>query len=159
MSLFTATQIAGIDEYELRWGLENVLRNRTAQGKSPTDPEGPAGEARVWAFLAHHARNLYREAVMSLRSAGYDWRQITELLGKLDARDEFESIERVFFSAANSWDQSEARWKCGTCGEWITEPSPANTSGCGPVYDQEGHDPKCERWAAEHTAWIAGRGE
>lgn len=152
MTFFDKPKVAGIDEYELRWALENVLRVRFVHEVAP----GPAGQALVWEFLAGHGRRLFREAVLSMRSAGLGWREIADQLGRLEPGEEYESAVRMFEAVAvseDSWGNRCVRWHCDTCSGWVHEYGPEGESH--PVDAEPGHKDDCERLAAAVARYQA----
>ncbi|MCE3552408.1 hypothetical protein LWC33_13170 [Pseudonocardia sp. RS11V-5] len=125
----------------------------------------PLSGVRAARALASAARGLLVEQAREARAVGRSWEEIGEALGLSDGAADEERAEAAFAEivegrrAESYWPSVRSpstSWRCGPCGELVTD---YGLSGSSHPDDQEsGHADTCTRHRAALAAWRADTG-
>jgi hypothetical protein len=122
----------------------------------------PLAGIRAAVTLVNTASRLRREYIAAARQEGSDWAAIGDALGLHgtadgERRTGYDLAVAAYEFAAGQpdlWRQPAFSYRCGTCGEFITDRGPYESY---PDDNESGHAADCSRHAAAIAAWQAGR--
>src|SRR3954466_11004115 len=123
-----------VEEFEGEVVEEPVPGHQLLTRRHLADPLSGVRAARV---LAGAARRLLVEQAEAARAAGRTWDEVDEALGLSDAEGEDSRAEVAFAeivegrSRERSWPSlpaSSTSWRCGSCGERVTDRGPYDSS-------------------------------
>ncbi|GAA4963005.1 hypothetical protein WHI96_23880 [Pseudonocardia tropica] len=125
----------------------------------------PLPGVRAARALANAARGLLVERARDARAAGRSWDEIGEALGLPNGAADEPRAEAAFAEvvegrrAEPAWRSFEAPstyWRCGSCGELITDYGTGSSSH--PDDQETGHGETCARHGASLTKWRTDTG-
>ncbi len=129
--------------------------------------EGFGGEAEPIAGVraAVLARGVaaaqLRDYAQQARADGHSWDDLAEAMGLEQAGGPATRGERAYLhlfedgplhpdAPGRSWGRAPARWRCGSCGQHVTDRGPFEAA---PYNNETGHAPDCGRHAADVAAY------
>lgn len=122
--------------------------------------DDPLAGVRAAALVQHVAAGQVREHADDARAAGRTWSDVADALGIADGqcpRGELAYLLLVEHQALPvdppSFRRSSTWWRCGTCGERVTDYGPFDPH---PADREDGHATGCDRLAADLSAYAAG---
>lgn len=156
MERLVVDQFGGEIEEEPIPGYQMLTRRRVAD---------PLIGVRAAKAMASAARGLLVEQARDARAAGRSWDEIGEALGLSDGAADEPRAEAAFAEivegrrAGPAWRSLQTPstyWRCGSCGELVTD---YGLTGSSHPDDQEsGHAETCARHQAALAAWRADTG-
>jgi hypothetical protein len=136
--------------------IETPIDGFTLLTKSALDD--PLAGVRASVLTRNAAANEARRYAEQARSTGRTWDEIAEAFG-IGAEDYDEPRDVLAFGLVaegrpmpfrESFDQRDAWWRCGSCGERIRDRGPYDSH---PADAESGHRADCRRHAAEIAEW------